>query len=68
MGYKPPKILDRKVAAVRADASQIKDPDTFADRLRERIAPCTPAAGLNAAGAIDPGQLRSMVASGLCGT
>jgi LmbE family N-acetylglucosaminyl deacetylase len=36
----------RKVAAVRAHASQIKDPDTLADRLRERIAPNTAAAGL----------------------
>ena len=38
--------FDRKVAAVRAHASQIKDPDKLADRLRERIAPNTAAAGL----------------------
>jgi LmbE family N-acetylglucosaminyl deacetylase len=40
------ETFDRKVAAVRAHASQIKDPDTLADRLRERIAPNTAAAGL----------------------
>jgi LmbE family N-acetylglucosaminyl deacetylase len=38
--------FDRKVAAVRAHASQIKDPATIAERLRERIAPNTTAAGL----------------------
>jgi LmbE family N-acetylglucosaminyl deacetylase len=38
--------FDCKVAAVRAHASQIKDPDTLADRLRQRIAPNTAAAGL----------------------
>ena len=38
--------FDRKVAAVRAHASQVKDPDTLAARLRERIAPNTAAAGL----------------------
>jgi LmbE family N-acetylglucosaminyl deacetylase len=38
--------FDRKVAAVRAHVSQIKDPDTLAARLRERIAPNTAAAGL----------------------
>ncbi|HYZ55893.1 MAG TPA: PIG-L deacetylase family protein [Streptosporangiaceae bacterium] len=38
--------FDRKVAAVRAHGSQIKDPDILADRLRERIAGNTPAAGL----------------------
>jgi LmbE family N-acetylglucosaminyl deacetylase len=38
--------FDRKVAAVRAHASQVKDPDTLADRLRQRIAPNTAAAGL----------------------
>ena len=38
--------FDRKVAAVRAHASQIKDPETLADRLRQRIAPNTAAAGL----------------------
>jgi LmbE family N-acetylglucosaminyl deacetylase len=40
------ETFDQKVAAVRAHASQIKDPDTLADRLRERIAPNTAAAGL----------------------
>lgn len=40
------ETFDRKVAAVRAHASQIKDPDPLADRLRERIAPNTAAAGL----------------------
>jgi LmbE family N-acetylglucosaminyl deacetylase len=40
------ETFDRKVAAVRAHASQVKDPDTLADRLRERIAPNTAAAGL----------------------
>jgi LmbE family N-acetylglucosaminyl deacetylase len=38
--------LDRKVAAVLAHASQVKEPGTLADRLRERIAPNTAAAGL----------------------
>jgi LmbE family N-acetylglucosaminyl deacetylase len=38
--------FDRKVAAVQAHASQIKDPDKLADRLRERIAANTAAAGL----------------------
>jgi len=38
--------FDRKVAAVLAHASQIKDPDGLAGRLRERIAPNTAAAGL----------------------
>jgi LmbE family N-acetylglucosaminyl deacetylase len=38
--------FDRKVAAVQAHASQIKDPDKLADRLRERIAANTVAAGL----------------------
>jgi LmbE family N-acetylglucosaminyl deacetylase len=40
------ETFDRKVAAVRAHASQVKNPDTLADRLRERIAPNTAAAGL----------------------
>jgi LmbE family N-acetylglucosaminyl deacetylase len=40
------ETFDRKVAAVRAHASQIKDPDKLADRLRERIAANTAAAGL----------------------
>jgi LmbE family N-acetylglucosaminyl deacetylase len=38
--------FDRKVAAVRAHASQVKDPDTLVGRLRERIAANTAAAGL----------------------
>jgi len=38
--------FDRKVAAVRAHASQVRDPDVLADRLRERIASNTAAAGL----------------------
>src|SRR5262249_19085531 len=33
------ETFDRKVAAVRAHASQIKDPDKLADRLRQRIPP-----------------------------
>jgi len=40
------ETFDRKVAAVRAHASQIRDPDSLAERLRERIAPNTAAAGL----------------------
>jgi LmbE family N-acetylglucosaminyl deacetylase len=40
------ETFDRKVAAVRAHASQVKDPDALADRLRERIAANTAAAGL----------------------
>lgn len=40
------ETFDRKVAAVRAHVSQIKDPSTLAERLRERIAPNTAAAGL----------------------
>jgi LmbE family N-acetylglucosaminyl deacetylase len=40
------ETFERKVAAVRAHASQIKDPDTLADRLRKRIEPNTAAAGL----------------------
>jgi LmbE family N-acetylglucosaminyl deacetylase len=40
------ETFNRKVAAVRAHASQVKDPDTLADRLRERIAPNAAAAGL----------------------
>jgi LmbE family N-acetylglucosaminyl deacetylase len=38
--------FDRKVAAVRSHASQIKDPDRLAERLRQRIAANTAAAGL----------------------
>jgi LmbE family N-acetylglucosaminyl deacetylase len=38
--------FDRKVAAVGAHASQIKDPGTLAERLRQRVAPNTAAAGL----------------------
>jgi LmbE family N-acetylglucosaminyl deacetylase len=40
------ETFDRKVAAVRAHVSQVRDPDTLADRLRQRIAPNTEAAGL----------------------
>lgn len=40
------ETFDRKVAAVRAHVSQVKDPDTLADRLRERIVGNTAAAGL----------------------
>jgi LmbE family N-acetylglucosaminyl deacetylase len=38
--------FERKVAAVQAHGSQIKDSDTIADRLRQRIASNTAAAGL----------------------
>ena len=38
--------FDRKIAAVRAHASQIKDPEILPERLRARIAPNTLAAGL----------------------
>lgn len=38
--------FDRKVAAVRAHASQVRDPDRISARLRERIAANTAAAGL----------------------
>ncbi len=40
------ETFDRKVAAVRAHESQVKDPDALADRLRARIADNTAAAGL----------------------
>ena len=40
------ETFDRKVAAVRAHASQIQDPASLAGRLRQRIAPSTAAAGL----------------------
>ena len=40
-------IFERKVAAVRAQASQVKDPDSIADRLRQRIALNTAAAWLS---------------------
>jgi LmbE family N-acetylglucosaminyl deacetylase len=40
------ETFDRKVAAVRAHASQIRDPDLLPTRLRERIAQNTAAAGL----------------------
>ncbi len=40
--------FDRKVTAVRAHASQVKDPVTLRDSLRHRIAPNTAAAGLPA--------------------
>ncbi len=38
--------FDRKVEAVLAHASQIKNPVTLRERLRDRIAPNTAAAGL----------------------
>lgn len=38
--------FDRKVAAVQAHVSQVKDPDSLRERLRERIAGNTSAAGL----------------------
>jgi LmbE family N-acetylglucosaminyl deacetylase len=38
--------FDRKVAAVRAHASQIRDPESLPKRLRERIAQNTASAGL----------------------
>ena len=38
--------FDRKAAAVRAHRSQIENPDTLAERLRDRIAANTAAAGL----------------------
>jgi LmbE family N-acetylglucosaminyl deacetylase len=41
------ETFDRKVAAVRAHSSQIKDPESLPERLRERIAQNTAAAGLN---------------------
>jgi LmbE family N-acetylglucosaminyl deacetylase len=40
------ETFDRKVAAVRAHASQVRNPDTLPQRLRERIAQNTAAAGL----------------------
>jgi LmbE family N-acetylglucosaminyl deacetylase len=40
------ETFDRKVEAVRAHASQVKDPGTLEDRLRRRIAPNTAAARL----------------------
>jgi LmbE family N-acetylglucosaminyl deacetylase len=40
------ETFERKVAAVRAHASQISDPDGLAERLRQRIEPNTAAAGL----------------------
>jgi LmbE family N-acetylglucosaminyl deacetylase len=39
--------FDRKVAAVRAHASQVRDPEMLPKRLRERIADNTAAAGLS---------------------
>jgi LmbE family N-acetylglucosaminyl deacetylase len=38
--------FDRKIEALHAHASQIADPDSLVDRMRERIAPNTAAAGL----------------------
>jgi len=40
------ETFDRKVAAVCAHASQIQDPASLPERLRQRIAPNTAAAGL----------------------
>jgi LmbE family N-acetylglucosaminyl deacetylase len=40
------ETFDRKIAALRAHASQIADPDSLVDRMQERIAPNTAAAGL----------------------
>jgi LmbE family N-acetylglucosaminyl deacetylase len=40
------ETFDRKVAAVRAHVSQIKEPNGLADRLRQRIVANTAAAGL----------------------
>ena len=40
------ETFDRKVAAVRAHASQVRDPESLPKRLRERIAQNTAAAGL----------------------
>lgn len=40
------ETFDRKVTAVRAHASQIQDPASLAERLRQRIAQNTAAAGL----------------------
>jgi LmbE family N-acetylglucosaminyl deacetylase len=40
------ETFERKVAAVRAHGSQVKDPGILAGRLRDRIAPNTAAAGL----------------------
>jgi LmbE family N-acetylglucosaminyl deacetylase len=40
------ETFDRKVDAVRVHASQVKDPDGLAKRLRERISANTAAAGL----------------------
>jgi len=40
------ETFERKVEAVRAHASQVKDPGTLEDRLRRRIAPNTAAARL----------------------
>ena len=42
------ETFTRKVAAVQAHASQVQDPGTLAERLRERIARNTAAAGLPA--------------------
>lgn len=42
------ETFDRKIAAVRAHTSQIRDPESLPERLRERIAQNTAAAGLAA--------------------
>lgn len=40
------ETFDRKVAAVRAHASQVKDSESLAERLRERITPNTAPSGM----------------------
>jgi LmbE family N-acetylglucosaminyl deacetylase len=40
------ETFDRKIAALRAYRSQTADPDRMVNRMRERIAPNTAAAGL----------------------
>jgi LmbE family N-acetylglucosaminyl deacetylase len=42
------ETFDRKVAAVRAHTSQVRNPESLPTRLRERIAQNTAAAGLTA--------------------
>jgi LmbE family N-acetylglucosaminyl deacetylase len=38
--------FDRKIAALRAHVSQVSHPDSLVERMRERLAPNTGAAGL----------------------
>jgi LmbE family N-acetylglucosaminyl deacetylase len=49
--------FDRKVAAVQAHVSQVKDPDTLSERLRERIAGNTSTAGLAQGGLAEAFQV-----------